>query len=131
MGYRWIEHTAELELLLDCATEAGVFEDALRAFAELVDDAGGRESVVFDVAVSAPDRAALLAAWLEELVFRAETADLVPDALVELQMHEGGLRARVRGHRGRPRHIVKGVTYHRLRFDRGDDGYEATLVLDV
>jgi len=131
MGYRWIEHTAELELQLDCTTEAGVFEDALLAFAELLDDTGDPEQVVFDVAVSAPDRAALLAAWLDELVFKAETADLVPDALIELQLHEGGLRARVHGHRGQPRHIVKGVAYHRLRFECGDGGCHATLVLDV
>jgi len=131
MGYRWVDHTAELELHLESATAAGVFEDALRAFAELLGQGARDEPAVFDVELSAPDRAALLAGWLDELVFRAETADLVPDEVAELHLDERALRARVRAHRGRPRHIVKGVTYHRLRFDRVDGGYEATLVLDV
>ena len=67
MGYRWVDHTAELELRVDAATEASVFRDALAALAELLCDGAGREPVVFDVAISAADRATLLARWLDEL----------------------------------------------------------------
>lgn len=131
MSYRWIDHTAELELHLDCATEDEVFVDALRAFAELVGEGGEHEPVEYEVAISAADRPALLAQWLDELVFQAETADLVPDAIAELRLGEDSLRARVRAHRARPRHLVKGVTYHHLRFEREGDRHHATLVLDV
>ena len=44
-----------------------------------------------------------------------------------LELDDGGLRA----HRGDPRHVVKGVTYHRLTFEPTDGGYRATVVLDV
>lgn len=131
MGYRWVDHTAELELRVDAATEAGVFQDALAALAELLRDGAGREPVVFDVAISAGDRATLLARWLDELVFRTETEDLVPDRVERLTLDESGLQATVQAHRGRPRHLVKGVTYHRLSFDEVDTGYRATVVLDV
>lgn len=132
MGYRWVDHTAELELLLDGATQAQVFADALAALAELLGEGPhGRDDVVFELTAAAPDRATLLAGWLDELVFRAETEQLVPDAVEQLELGDGALRARVRAHRGEPRHVVKGVTYHRLTFERIDGGYRARVVLDV
>lgn len=132
MTYRWVDHTAELELLLDGATQAQVFEDALAALAELLGD-GPRagDEVVFELTVAAPDRAALLAGWLDELVYRAETEQLVADGVERLALGDGTLRALVRAHRGEPRHVVKGVTYHRLSFEPTDGGYRATVVLDV
>jgi len=30
MAYRWVDHTAEVELKIEAATEVGVFEEALR-----------------------------------------------------------------------------------------------------
>jgi SHS2 domain-containing protein len=131
MGYRWVDHTAELELRLDGPTEASVFEEALAALAEVLHDGTAPEAVVVDVAVRAPDRATLLAGWLDELTFRAETEDLVPERVERVELAGDGLHARVRAHRGRPRHVVKGVTYHRLSFEHQDDRYRATVVLDV
>lgn len=131
MGHRWVDHTAEVELRLDGATEADVFASALTALAELLADESPAEAATIAVDVDAPDRAALLAAWLEELVFRAETEDFVPDGVEEIAFDDGRLRSRVRGHRGVPRHVVKAVTYHRLSFEAAGEGYRATMVLDV
>jgi protein archease len=131
MGYRWVDHTAELELHVAAPTEAAVFEEALHAFHELIANGTAGEPVSFDVELAAPDRPSLLVRGLDELVYRAETEDLVPDALERLELRAGGLAATVRGRRGEPRHLVKGVTYHRLSFHGGNDGYRATVVLDV
>jgi hypothetical protein len=76
------------------------------------------------------DRAALLAAWLGELAFLAETRGLAPDRL-SLDLDEGGLRALVQGWEGTPPHLVKGATYNRLRFERAGAGWRARVVLDV
>ena len=131
MPYRWVDHTAELELRLDCASETAVFEDALRALAELLRDGRARDRQTVEVALRGTDRATLLADWLDELVFRAETEGLVPDAAQRVDLDEDGLRAEVLAHHGEPRHLVKGVTYHRLSFEPSDGGYRATVVLDV
>ena len=132
MTYAWVDHTAELELRINAPTEAGVFVDALRAFGELAGDELAAERVAFDVELEAPDRAELLVRWLDELVFRAETEDLVPDEVERLELGDGRLAATVRAARGAPRHLVKGVTYSGLAFERGEDGgYRATVVLDV
>ncbi|HWE08753.1 MAG TPA: archease [Solirubrobacteraceae bacterium] len=130
-GYRWVEHTAELELEVHGRTEEAVFAQALRAFAELVGDRTAREAVTREIALAGAERAVLLAHWLDELEFLAETEDLVPDAIERLELVPAGLRATVRCHRGHPRSVVKGVTYHRLAFERDGDGYRATVILDV
>ena len=132
--YRWVDHTGELELRVDAATDADVLTDATLALAELLrgerPDAGG-EPVTREVTVEADDRAQLLAAWLEELVFLAETEAVIPERVSFETLDERGLRARVEGRRGEPPHLVKAVTYHRLSFDRSDSGWSATVVLDV
>lgn len=132
MSTRWIDHTAELELRVDAPTEHEVFVEAMRALAELLGepDPGGDGEVVA-IEVTAPDRGALLAAWLEELVFRSETERVVAEAVEELELGRETVRARVRMRPARPRHLVKAVTYHRLGFERSEDGYRATVVLDV
>ena len=130
--YRWLDHTAELELGIEAASEAEVFADALAAFAELVDDEeDGRERVERVVTLPGSDRATLLVAWLEELLYLAETAGFVPESVAELVLAEDGLRARVRGHVGEPRPLVKAVTYHGLELRRKGDHWRARVVLDV
>lgn len=147
MSYRWLEHTSELELHIDARSESGVFELAVAALGELVGDRGepagdragenarqageGTVPIAHEVAVRAPDRAALLAAFLEELVYLIETEDLIPEAAEHLELHGDSVTATVRGHRGDPAHLVKGVTYHGLTFADGEHGCAATVVLDV
>jgi SHS2 domain-containing protein len=135
VSYRWIEHTSELELQIEAASEAAVFEQALEALRELIEEgrAGQSEgkSVSRGVQAAAGDSPALLAAWLDELVYLIETEDLVPDEVERLELAGERLTARVRAHRGRPRHLVKGVTYHKLTFSPDGDEFSATVVLDV
>ncbi len=131
MSYRWVEHTAELELEIEAATEDGVFRDAVRALGEILADDRRGERVQRDLAVESVERALLLAGCLDELVYLAETEDLVPEELDEIALSDRGLAATVRGHRGHPRPVVKGITYHRLAFERVDNGFRAVVVLDV
>ena len=128
--YRWIDHTAEVELEIAADSEREVLADALAALADLL-DARGEGDELRSVELRAADRPALLAAWLEELVFLAETEGFEPLELESLELGDDGLRATVRGRLGAPPHLVKAVTYHRLAFARADSGYSARVVLDV
>lgn len=129
--YEWVEHTAEVELHVEAESHEAVFAEALAAFAELVsrDDRG--ERVEHEVRAEAQDDATLLAAWLDELVFLAETEDFVPERLERLDLDGTRLRAVVGGHRGRPAHLVKAVTYHGLELARNNGVWRAKVVLDV
>jgi protein archease len=131
VSYRWVDHTAEVELEIEAAGEREVLEEAARALAELlgIDEARGDESR--RLVVSAPDRPALLAAWIEELAFLAESQGFVTTRVAELDLQACGLSATVTGVLGEPPPLVKAVTYHRLAFEPHGDGYLARLVLDV
>ena len=134
MAYGWGEHTGELELWVAAASEGDVFEEALRAVAELLGDEDDAASGAVSsrlVAIEGGDRARQLAGWIEELAFLAETEAFVPDRAEELRLAPAGLTARVVGHRGAPPHLIKAVTLHRLAFEADGDGWRARVVLDV
>jgi SHS2 domain-containing protein len=129
--HRWLEHTGEVELELEGGEEGDLFVAGLRALAEvLADDPGGPTRRVA-VALEAADRGALLAEWLDELVFLSETEGFLPEGVVDLELGEQTLRATVEGRAARPRHLVKAVTYHRLALEAADDGVRARVTLDV
>jgi SHS2 domain-containing protein len=129
--YRFVDHTAELELRIEAADEAGVFAEALAAFSELVGRGRRGEELRREIAVEAADRPALLAAFLDELVFLAETEGLVPERLASLELGESGLRGVLEGRRGEPAHLVKGATLNNLAFVREGETWRARVVLDV
>ena len=165
MSYRWVDHTAELELEITAISEGEVFEQALVALSELlvVDRPEGSEPagpvdtlnellqsnrVIRELAVIAPDRAALLAEWLSELVFLSERDGFIPEVVKELDLvsvsigrarstYRDGLlteervKATVVGRLGAVRHLVKGVTYHHLILERRDQDWHAQVVFDV
>jgi SHS2 domain-containing protein len=131
--YGFSDHVGELELWVRAATEEEVFGESARALAEVLsgEDRPAAVAESREVAVRATDRPALLAQWLEELAFLAETEGFVADRVEEVVLDGGGVCARVAGHRGSPPHLVKAVTYHRLCFERAPDGWRARAVLDV
>jgi SHS2 domain-containing protein len=116
-----VDHTSELEVEIEAPTEDAVFQEALAALAELL----------WSVSAEGDDRPALLAAWMEELVFLAEAEGFEPLAMQALELGPHSAQATVTGRLGQPPPLVKAVTYHRLSFARAGHGYRATVVLDV
>jgi SHS2 domain-containing protein len=132
-SHRWIEHTSELQLELHALSEVGVFAQALHALRELLcgDEEPSGQRVERTVEAEATDRPALLAEWLAELVFLAETEGLVPLTVRDLVVAEDTVSGVVGGRRGDPPHLVKAVTYHDLELRRERQGWRGNVVLDV
>jgi len=129
---RWLEHTGEAELEIESDSEPGVFAEALGGLAELIGEpAGGGARSTYRLEVRAGDRAGLLVAWLEELLWIAERDGVVPERVVTLDLDGGRLRAEVLARPGPPRPLVKAVTWHDLCFEAGAEGFRARVVLDV
>ena len=128
------EHTGELKLSVEASTAAGLFEEAGRALADLMggEDRSRTLDVEEIVALSSPDREALLVDWLNELILRAETGHvLFGDFHVE-RVSDRDLSATVYDWRvARLRNPVKAATYHELAVRESKGGYEATVILDV
>jgi SHS2 domain-containing protein len=130
--YRWVEHTGELEIEIEAPTIEDVFADALTAFEELLrNGAAEGETATHEINLEGDDTATLLADFLSELVFLAETEGFIPERLIGAELSGQRLRATVQGRRGEPSSLVKAVTYHHLQLRRERDGWSARLVLDV
>lgn len=133
MAYRFVDHTAELQLELEAPTKGQVLREATAALAELLganrdDDA---ERVSRELAVTAADDPALLAAWIDEVVFVAESEELVPLEVGVVVTGEGRAQGTVTFARGAPPPLVKGVTYHDLVLAPAGRGWHGRAVLDV
>ncbi|HSB20938.1 MAG TPA: archease [Anaeromyxobacteraceae bacterium] len=128
------EHTGELAIRLEAPTLPALFEEAGRALSGRMRGRAlrGAPRAELGIAVSAPDREALLVEWLNELVFRAETEHvLFTDFRVE-RLSDRELSATALGRRvGRLRNPVKAATLHGLSVAEGARGAAATVILDV
>jgi SHS2 domain-containing protein len=132
--YRWIEHTGELEVEIEAENETKVFEQGFEAMRDLLRSEEAAPSAAGErmhVSLTAVDRPALLADWLSELAFLAESEGFVPERVDSIELNGNRLTAELLGVRGDPPHLVKAATYHRLAFERGDSGWRAKVVLDV
>jgi SHS2 domain-containing protein len=126
---RFVDHTSELELELEAESAEGVLSEALEAFGELAGSGTG-EVVERDVELEASDLPALLATWLDELLYLADSERLLPES-AELTVSGTRLSGRVRLREGEARPLVKAVTLHRLRFRPENGVWRGRVVLDV
>jgi SHS2 domain-containing protein len=133
------DHTSEVEMHVRAPDLPALFARAGLALAELMlgEDADltppAEGAVREQVVVTAPDREALLAAWLDELIFRAEVRKAVFTRFQIARLEDGLVEAEISGI---PDPViktgVKAATFHNLRVaDDPDGGHRATVVLDV
>ncbi len=140
MGYRFLEHTADLAIEVTAEDLGGLFAEALRGLTDCVTDVARVEPrVERRLEASAPELDLLLVDWLGEAVAAYETrGELYSAAEVEVAETADGHRVSGRV-RGEPwdgeRHplkvLIKGVTYHGLEVARRPGGWRARLVFDI
>ena len=133
VSYRFVDHTAELQLEIDAPSRAAIFELAVLALGELLGRDGGPDgsSQTRELCVEAGDDPALLAAWIDEIVFVSETEGMVPRAVERIDAGTTGVRAVVSFTEGTPPHVVKGATYHDLELRLDGKTWHGRVVLDV
>ncbi|MBL7140267.1 MAG: archease [Planctomycetes bacterium] len=141
--YTTFDHTADVGLDVRGRDLADVLATAARAvFDQMLEDRPDAVAVrdTVDVRIDpdlADDAGEVLVAWLQELLYRFETARLVPMEVDVEEASPDGVRARVGFGRFDPaRHgtrlQVKAVTYHGLEVRQTPDGsWRARLILDV
>jgi SHS2 domain-containing protein len=129
--YHWVEHTSEAELEIEGESAADVLAEATTAFGDLLSDAPRFDEVEVRVRASADDFPALLAEWLGELAYLAETEGFIAERAVRLDLADTTVEALIAGHRSEPQSLVKGVTYHRLEMAPRAGLWRARAVLDI
>jgi SHS2 domain-containing protein len=132
--HSFAEHTGEVELRLEAPSLVALFEEAARALAEVMAgrDVPGPEGPIEQVDVAGSDREALLADWLNEIVYRSEVNKRVYADVHVRELSDVRLRAEVRGFEPEAlKTPVKAATLHRLHIEQKPDGFLGTVVLDV
>lgn len=131
------EHTADLGLRIRAADLDTLFDEAAQAlFSAIVEDLGTvRPDRRHDVELAGDDRVFLFFDWLNELLYRFDSAHWLFSRF-EVHVHETGLRGTAWGETlDRARHAlsheVKAVTYHGLRLEQTDQGWLAEVIVDI
>ena len=144
--FRLVDHTADLAIEATGATREEALGEAALALMQVLTGrppthAGARPDREATFRVDAPDEAALVVAFLSELLWLNESEDLLwlGGGVQVTPLEEGGLRLEARGNAARHDAVrhgrgveVKAVTYHGLRFGRGKDGqWHLWVLLDI
>ena len=140
MGYRFIDHTADVAADLDGRTPGELFTSAMQALADTITALERVHPVVTQsVTLDAPAIEDLLVDWLNELLYRFEVQNMVfSEADVTVDPRDGRwfLTATARGELFDPaRHpacvLVKSATYHSLRVTHEHGTWRARIVFDI
>ncbi len=135
--YRQLPHPADLVLRLWGASLPELFENAGRALsATLTDRRYLRRRQTREVSLASSDQEALLVDWLNHLLYLFDIDGFLGRDFQVVSLTTERLEARVQGDIFDPnRHpegtAVKAATFHQLAVVRKDDGWQATVVLDL
>jgi riboflavin kinase / FMN adenylyltransferase len=134
--FREVEHTADRALWVWGADLPALFAGAARGMYSLMGDELGGEGLVptewRPVTLEAADGETLLVAWLNELLFLAETEELLFVDFQITSLSDGRLEARAGGVPAPvPGGHIKAATFHSLELLRDDRGWSTVITFDV
>jgi SHS2 domain-containing protein len=132
MGFEEISHTADWSARVWAQDLPSLFIEAARAMNSL---AGTRLAKAprfkQTFAAEAPDAESLLVAFLSELVYYGEQENLAFDRF-ELTLEVQSLKVALEGAQITAiDKAIKAVTYHNLKIEKTNEGFETTIVFDV
>ena len=129
-----IPHTADWSFRAFGRNESELFANAAHALFTLEGATPQVDAnpVARDVFIAAIDWEALLVSWLNELLFLQEQHREVYDEFIFARLAPTELQARALG---KPRaamdKIIKAATFHNLKIEQTQDGWQVVVVVDV
>jgi len=132
MGFEEISHTADWSARIWADDLPSLFKEAARAMNSLSGTvAGNGPRVRQSFSVETPDAESLLVAFLSELLYLQEQKDLTFDQF-DLRVASQWLKVEMEGTQiASSEKAIKAVTYHNLRIEKTNQGFEVTIVFDV
>ena len=134
-GFEILEHTADVGVRARGASLHEVFEQAARGLLDITGATGSGRGERVDITVEGPDVAAVLADWLEEVLYQQDARDaVVIDLKVEAVSETSAAGWIEIGPRSEELEgtAVKAITYHQLAVTEQPDGtYEAVVYFDI
>ncbi|MGB9713791.1 MAG: archease [Candidatus Bathyarchaeales archaeon] len=139
--FDFLEHTADAYIAAYGKNLAEAFENAALAMFEVMTNVEEVKAEVEDyVEVEAEDEYALLYSWLEELLIKSETKEMLYSKFKILSIEKTPrgfrLKAKIFGEKFNPnKHVqkvgVKAVTYHRMEIIKEPEKVTLKFILDI
>lgn len=139
--FEFLEHTADVYVAAYGKDLAEAFENAALAMFEVMTDVDKVKAKVEDYAeIEAEDEYALLYSWLEDLLIKFETKEMLYSKFnvlnIEKTVNGFRLKAKIFGEKFNPnKHIqkvgVKAVTYHRMEIIKEREKVTLRFILDI
>ena len=139
--FEFLEHTADVYIAAHGKTLEEGFENAALAMFEVMSDTEKVSSDIEDsVEVEAEDEYALLYSWLEALLVKLETKNMLYSKfkISSLQETSDGFRIqatvwgeKINAEKHTQKVAVKAVTYHRMEIIREIDKATLEFILDI
>ena len=137
MPYQLIDHTADLGIKASGATLAELFETAAAAmFDQIVDTRQLKGLARTRVDITGIDREDLMISWLRELLFLWNGREMLVKRIAIKTISETAVSAVVTYDPYDPQTHeiltdIKAVTYHAVRVEKNEAGWEASVIFDV
>jgi SHS2 domain-containing protein len=135
-NYELLEHTADIAIRVTGIDLKELFKNAAAAVFDIIAERKTREGIKvrLSVAQEADNLDELFVNWLNELLSLSAAKDLIFTEFIIDSLDEHSLKAAVFGeemNRFRMNTEIKAATYHELKLEKRDPGWQATLILDV
>ncbi|MBS7632268.1 archease [Candidatus Bathyarchaeota archaeon] len=140
-GFEFLEHTADAYIAAYGKNLAEAFENAALALFEVMTDTSQVAPAQEDkVEVTAEDEFSLLYSWLEALLVKSDTSQMLYSKFKILEIYEASdsfrLKAKIWGEKfNSKKHLqkvgVKAVTYHRMEILKDSQKVTLRFILDI
>lgn len=136
--YEIIDHTADIGIRVKGSSQEELFLHAAEAMFDILAESKKQliPSISYPVAVEADGVDQLMVKWLQELHLAFDMRRLVLthfwiDEISETRLIGGGKGLKFDESRHRAGTQIKAVTYHQLRVEEKDGGWEAEVIFDI
>ncbi|MFA5143620.1 MAG: archease [Candidatus Omnitrophota bacterium] len=135
--YEQFPHTADIGIRVYGRDLRELFENAAYGMFDVIADLEGIKTAGAEkVEAMGQTAEELLVAWLDELLYRFCTKDIIYSKFEITELSETRLKAKVRGrpaaaNRNRLRMEIKAITYAGLKIVKTDSGYQVEIIFDV
>lgn len=135
--YEQFPHTADIGVRAYGSSLKELFANAAFAMFDIIADLEGLSgSVSENIELEAPNKEELLVAWLDELLYIFYTKSFIFFEFNIEDLTDTGIKAKVTGrpvgaNRNRLKTEIKAATYHNLKIEKTDKGYQVEIIFDI
>ena len=135
--FKIIDHTADVGIIAYGTDIEQLFCNAALALFSLITELESiQEKSHLNLRVSSDERDSLLVEWLNELIYFFDAKHMLFNRFDIESLTQNELKATCHGEDFDPmkhkiKRGVKAATYHMLRLNKNNDGYEAQIILDI